>query len=195
MRGKTLENVMMISKIFFEQVVKSGYKCIDATTGNGHDTVYLSQIIGADGHVFGFDVQELAIEETRKKLKEESDHENFTLICEGHEHMKSHVEGPVDFVVFNLGYLPRADKNIKTHKATTLPAIKAALDVLKQFGILWVVVYPGHEEGYEESCVLQEYFKSLKQKDYSVMKLELINQINNPPYILAIEKKANANQN
>lgn len=188
MRGKTLENVMMITKMFLGQVVKEGDQCIDATTGNGHDTLNLCEIVGESGHVFGFDVQEVAIESTKAKLTSLA-FSNHTLICDGHEKMLTYIEGPIDFVIFNLGYLPRADKSIKTHKETTLPAIEAALTLLKPFGVLWVVVYPGHEEGYEEACLLNDYFSSLVQQYYSVMKLELINQKNNPPYILAVEKK------
>jgi len=85
--------------------------------------------------------------------------------------------------------LPKADKTITTLKETTLQAIEASLRLLKTHGILWVVVYPGHEEGAEESDALNVYLKTLNQKDYSVMKSSFINQKNNPPYIMVIEKK------
>lgn len=186
MRGKTLENVMMLTKMMLSQVIKPGFICIDATTGNGNDTEFLAELVGHEGFVYGFDVQELAIDNTRERLKEYS---NFKLILDGHEHMLKHVKEAVDFVIFNLGYLPKADKTIKTKEDTSLRAIKASLEILKCHGILWVVVYPGHDEGREESFVLEKFFKSLNQKEYSVMKSEFINQANNPPYILAVEKK------
>lgn len=189
MRGKTLENVVSLSKIFLEQVVKPGYVCVDATTGNGNDTLFLSEMVGENGFVYGFDVQKIAVESTLEKLCEETDYVNYKIINDGHQNMKEHIDKPVDFVIFNLGYLPRADKNIKTSKDTTLPAIKAAMDVLKQFGILWIVLYPGHEEGLEESNVLESFFREIKQSEFSVMKLQFINQVNNPPYVLALEKK------
>ena len=50
-------------------------------------------------------------------------------------------------------------------------------------------VYPGHEEGAEESSALVEYLKDLNQKNYTVLQKEFINQKNHPPYILAVEKK------
>lgn len=189
MRGKTLENVVSLSKLFLERVVKPGFVCVDATTGNGNDTLFLSQLAGENGFVYGFDVQQIAVDNTREKLENESEFKNYKIIKDGHQNMKEHIDGPVDFVVFNLGYLPRADKNIKTNKDTTLPAIKAAMDVLKQFGILWIVLYPGHDEGLEESDILESFFKDIKQSEFSVMKMQFINQVNNPPYVLALEKK------
>ncbi|MCH4888033.1 methyltransferase domain-containing protein [Acidaminobacter sp. JC074] len=186
MRGKIIENVTIMTKMMLQMVVKEGYRCIDATTGNGHDTKFLSDIVGPEGMVYGFDVQEQAIEMTKAQLEDRS---NYKLICDGHQNMETYIDGPVDFVIFNLGYLPKADKTITTLKETTLEAIEASLRLLKTHGILWVVVYPGHDEGAEESEALDIYLKGLNQKDYSVMKSSFINQRNNPPYIMAIEKK------
>lgn len=186
MRGKIFENVTMLTQMILPGIIKPGYKCIDATTGNGHDTLYLSDQVGSHGFVYGFDIQALAIESTRQRL---GDRSNVRLICDGHEKMADYVKEKIDFVIFNLGYLPRADKSIKTHKTTTILAIEVALNLLKCHGILWVVVYPGHEEGAEESLALNEFFSQLDQKDYSVMVSKFINQKNNPPYVIAVEKK------
>lgn len=188
MRGKIIENVTILSNWMLPQIIKKDMRCIDATVGNGHDTLFLSERIGANGFVYGFDVQSVAVESTLKRL-EESPHQNYKIICDGHEKMADYVEEAVDFIFFNLGYLPRADKMIKTNKVTTLKAIEAAMSLLKCHGILWVVVYPGHEEGQEESLVLEDFFKQLDQKSFSVLKMAFMNQKNNPPYIWAIEKK------
>ncbi len=189
MRGKTLENVVSLSKLFIDKVVKTGFVCVDATTGNGNDTLFLSELVGENGFVYGFDVQEVAVLNTIEKLESEGNYNNFKIITDGHENIKKYVKDNVDFIVFNLGYLPRADKNIKTNIKTTLPAIKEAMDVLKQFGILWIVLYPGHEDGMHESNALEEFFEGINQKEFSVMKMQFINQVNNPPYVLALEKK------
>lgn len=188
MRGKTLENVMQLSKMMLSQVVKEGFKCIDATTGNGNDTLYLSELVGENGFVYGFDVQAVAVENTMTLLKEHG-HSHYKIIHDGHEKILNYIDEKIDFIIFNLGYLPKADKSIKTKDDTTLQAIQASMKILKPFGILWIVVYPGHEEGKVESEVLESYFKTLNQKEFNVMKLEFINQVNNPPYILALEKK------
>lgn len=189
MRGKIIENVTMMTKMMLPHFVKEGDRCIDATTGNGHDTLYLAQLVGESGFVYGFDVQELAIEMTHDKMK---GYKNYQLICDGHQNMADYIDEAIDFIIFNLGYLPKADKAIKTLKDTTLQAIDSSLRLLKKNGILWVVVYPGHEEGQEESHALIDYLESLEQKKFSVMKTAFINQRNNPPYILAIEKKSDS---
>ena len=187
MRGKIFENVTMLTKMILPNFIGPGMVCIDATTGNGHDTEFLADLVGPEGYVYGFDIQEEAIKSTKMRL---SNRQNVDLICDGHQHMEEYVDRPVDFIIFNLGYLPKFDKTIKTRKTTTLQAIEASLRLLKVNGILWVVVYPGHDEGAEESHALIEYFATLPQKSYSVLKSAFVNQRNNPPYVFAIEKKS-----
>jgi len=189
MRGKVLENVTLVSQLFMSQVVKAGAICIDATTGNGNDTLYLSNLVGETGKVFGFDVQAVAIENTREKLLLEGQYDNCQLFLQGHENMAEYIHQPIDFIIFNLGYLPRADKAVKTKESTTLPAIDSALDLLKPFGILWLVIYPGHDEGAIESSAIQNYLSGLDQKKYCVMRSQFINQANTPPYMIGVEKK------
>lgn len=188
MRGKIIENVTLLSQWMLPNIVKPGMRCIDATAGNGHDTLFLSEMVKAEGYVYGFDIQEVAVNET-KKLLEKSPYLNYEVILDSHANMQAYVKEAVDFVVFNLGYLPKADKNITTKKDTTLEAVDVALSLLKCHGILWLVVYPGHEAGKEESLALNEYLTSFNQKEYSVLKMAFMNQKNNPPYIWAIEKK------
>ena len=188
MRGKIIENVTILTKMMVKDIVTVGSTCIDATTGNGHDTLFLSELVGPTGQIYGFDIQAQAIETTREKLKGT---DNVTLICDGHEKMETYVLDPVDFIIFNLGYLPKADKHITTKSSTTLQAIEASFRLLKCHGVLWVVVYPGHEEGAEESEALLDYVSNLEQKNYSVMRTSFLNQRNNPPYVIAIEKKYN----
>ena len=41
---------------------------IDATVGNGHDTVFLAEQVGSGGKVYGFDIQQTALESARTRL-------------------------------------------------------------------------------------------------------------------------------
>lgn len=186
MRGKIIENVTLMTQRLIGDIVNKGDICIDATVGNGHDTLFLSELVGEEGFVYGFDVQEQAIAMTKEKMGEKK---NYQLFCDGHENMTAYISDPVDFVIFNLGYLPKADKRVTTMKTTTLLAVDAALKLLKTHGILWVVVYPGHDAGAEEAEALETYLSGFNQKAYSVMRIGFINQKNNPPFILGIEKK------
>ena len=45
---------------FIEEQVKPGDFCIDATMGNGNDTLLLSRLCGDSGQVLAFDIQEQA---------------------------------------------------------------------------------------------------------------------------------------
>ena len=67
--------------------VKPGDLCIDATMGNGHDTLLLSQLTGPTGRVLAFDIQEIALQETKKRLDAQQADKNVTLLLESHTHM------------------------------------------------------------------------------------------------------------
>ncbi len=186
MRGKIFENVILLQKTILPSIIKKSSICVDCTVGNGNDSEFLLSLIGNEGFLYGFDIQEIAIEKTKEKLKA---YHNYKLILDGHENIKNYIQEEVDFIIFNLGYLPQFSKEIKTTVDTTVKAVKDSLELLKVSGILWIVVYHGHEEGKEESKALEEYLSSVDQKLYAVSKIQMMNQINNPPYILAIEKK------
>lgn len=53
---------------FIRQQVQEGDFCIDATMGNGNDTLLLSQLCGESGKVLAFDIQEQALTATQKRL-------------------------------------------------------------------------------------------------------------------------------
>ena len=57
-----------IAHLLLAARVQEGDTVIDATAGNGGDTVFLAQRVGDTGRVHAFDIQQLAIENTRKRL-------------------------------------------------------------------------------------------------------------------------------
>ena len=69
--------------------------------------------------------------------------------------------GEVAVVMFNLGYLPGGDKSLVTRPDTTLPALRAALDLLAPGGLVSVVAYPGHFGGAEESEAVEAFLRDL----------------------------------
>lgn len=159
--------------------------CVDATIGNGHDTLkFLKKF--KNGFVYGFDIQEIAIKNT-EKLLQENDFSNYKLILDGHENIDNYVK-KADLIMFNTGYLPKSDKKIKTNKETTLKALEKSISILNNNGIIFFVQYIGHEGSFEEAQVVDEFFKSLNQKNYRVIKTQFFNQINNPPIIYIGEK-------
>lgn len=170
----------------------SGDTILDCTVGNGQDTLLLAKLVGPTGNVYGFDIQEVAINNTKKLLEETGIKTNVKLFLDSHEHIDKYIHKNLNFIVYNLGYLPGGDKDIKTTPDSTIKSIKKALKLLKDNGVLLVTVYPGHKGGMEEKLSVEELFSNLDQKEFHVLKYEFINQINHPPILYFIEK-ANLN--
>ena len=189
LRAKYINKITEVNKIFLEKVIQKGDVVIDATMGNGYDTVYLGNLVGENGKVYAFDVQEEAIISTRKKVIRDNMEDRVKLILDGHENLDKYVEENVSCIVFNLGYLPRAKHVIITKPDTTLEAIKKGLNILKPNGIMSIAAYIGHEGGLEEKNHICKYLDNLDQKEYNVLHMEFTNQINNPPQLILVEKK------
>lgn len=135
--------------------LRQGDTVIDATAGNGHDTVFLAEKVGDTGKVIAFDVQEQAIAATRERLAAAALLERVKLVHGSHADIPDHsMPGSVAAVMFNLGYLPGGDHEVITQTRDTLRALDAALVALKPSGILTVVCYPGHTGGDEESAAV-----------------------------------------
>lgn len=189
LRAKYINKITEVNKIFLEKVIQKGDVVIDATMGNGYDTVYLGNLVGENGKVYAFDVQEEAIISTRKKVVRDNMEDRVELILDGHENLDKYVKENVSCIVFNLGYLPRAKHVIITKPDTTLEAIKKGLSILRPNGIMSIAAYIGHEGGLEEKDYICKYLDNLDQKEYNVLHMQFTNQINNPPQLILVEKK------
>ena len=161
---------------------KEGALCIDATMGNGHDTLYLCGLAGENGHVLAFDIQEAALQRTQERLEHHLPYCNYELILDSHSHMNRYAEaGSADCIVFNLGYLPGGDHSIATKPGTTLEALGQSLSLLKPGGLLCICIYSGGDTGFEERDAVLAYLKNLNARDYLVLVTENYNRPNNPP--------------
>lgn len=188
-----LERILPFARTLLKSAVNPGDIAVDATAGNGHDTLFLTGIVAEEGRVFSFDVQKEAIENTRKRLEEHGVLERVTLIHQGHENILSSVperfHGKITGAIFNLGYLPGGDKSVVTKPQTTITAIEQLLKIMAQGGIIVLVIYHGHPEGKMERDELLTYVTELDQKLVHVLRYQFINQRNEPPFIIAIEKR------
>lgn len=189
-----MQSALRYSHELLKETVRKGDTVIDATVGNGNDTVLLASLVDTTGKVYGFDIQEQAIQTTKEKLVLTSLASRVKLFTQGHETIAEVLpqEEQISVAVFNLGYLPKSDKSIITKPATTLTAFDAVLPKLLVGGKLLVVVYHGHEGGEEEKEAVLDYMRQLPQKEYDVLQYGFINQQNNPPFLLAVEKKKTA---
>lgn len=177
-----------LHKKFILEHLKSGDTAVDFTMGNGHDTEFLSKTVGESGRVYAFDIQASAVESTRKNLADAGCPSNYTLIHDSHHNVKNYVKEPIKAGMFNLGYLPGGDKSITTMRATTLPAIEAAIDLLGKDAILLIAVYPGHPEGEAEGREISEYLSTLSRFKVCCTRVQILNSPTSP-YFIMIETK------
>ena len=185
-----LNNVLEVNQIFLPQFSFDGMVALDATAGNGHDTLLLSTLAGKEGRVIAMDVQSAALDNTKALLEKESKFNNVKLVLDSHANALSYLNGQnLQLAVFNLGYLPGGDKSITTNAEDVIAALNDLFPVLLSGGAVFVTVYPGHLPGQKEACLLEEYFSRLPQKQYSVMKSLFVNQKNSPPQFFIINKR------
>ena len=184
-----IQNAQKFSHSMLQECIKPGDCVIDATMGNGNDTIFLSKLVQAEGKVFAFDIQEAALIRTNEKIQELDTKENIHLICDSHANLSTYVQQPIQAAIFNLGYLPGSDKKIITTPSSTLEAIQILLDRLEKKGKIIIVSYYGHDGGVEEKNSVEGLISTLPQKEWSVLKYQFINQINCPPICYVIEKK------
>lgn len=186
-----LKSILPFSHDLLTRLILPGDTVIDATIGNGHDTAFLANLVGVNGHVFGFDIQQEAIEATKQLLTEKHAADQVTLLRESHANMIELLpqQTEIKAAIFNLGYLPGGDKTITTLADSTIKAIEAALSLLTVGGIVILVIYHGHPEGQTEKSAVLHYTEALPQEQFHVLEYRFINQRNNPPFVIAIEKR------
>ena len=168
---------------FLAQVITKDDVVVDATMGNGHDTLFLAKLAK---QVYAFDIQEQALEKTSQRLQEDG-LTNVELLLQGHETVDQFVT-EVKAAIFNLGYLPSADKSIITQPQTTLEALDKLCQMLVKGGRIAIMIYYGHEGGDIERDAVMDFVSQLPQQEYTATIYRTLNQINNPPFLVMIEK-------
>lgn len=182
---------------------------VDATCGNGRDTLALAK--ASPAMLYAFDVQHIAISSTCKLLESEGfrprvcvpgddryNDSSILLIRDSHENMEEYLEKyqavrsdvpHADVIMFNLGYLPGGDKKLTTRLRSTLSALKSSLRLLSPGGLICITMYSGHEAGAEEKAGLLTFVKELDPCIFHVNCVNMLNQPNCPPELLLITRK------
>ena len=197
-----MENIIRHTTEFAMHIVRAyvdpGDTVIDATCGNGNDTLALAKMDPAK--LFAFDIQETAVRSTAQLLEDSGYREalaegRFVVTQLGHENLKDFCEehgcekGSVSAVVFNLGYLPGGSKEITTATGTTLTAVQNALKLLAPNGLVCVTMYSGHPEGKREKDALLFFAEGLDAGKWHTAFVNMPNQKHDPPEILLITRK------
>ena len=157
--------------------------------GNGHDTQFLCESVGPGGHVYAFDIQQLALDSTRSRLTNAGLIDRATLILDSHSNAAKYIKEPLKASMFNLGYLPGSGKKeITTMRETTMPAVEFAIENTAPDGIVLIAIYPGHEEGDAEGRMLREKLAEYPRWNICCSIFKIINSPTSP-YFYIIEKK------
>ena len=162
--------------------------CIDATCGNGGDTVFLCRLAGGAGRVLGFDIQPEAIASTRRNLA--ANGLSAELYCGSHADLLHYVQpGTADAVMFNFGWLPGADHAVFSTADSSIPALQAALQAVRPGGIVSAILYSGAVIGTDEKQAVLAWLRALPLKDFTVLVCDFANWAETAPLPCFILKK------
>lgn len=181
-------NSLQLSHHYWQIFLQKADIVIDATCGNGKDTLKLAQLV-PQGLVISMDIQAQALDATRDLLKKNLDsvqRERIFLLHRSHEEFPPIY--PVKLIVYNLGYLPKGDKSITTMTDTTLKSVAGALEHIQEGGAVSIVCYPGHAEGVVEEKSLVTYATALSPERFTVFYHQHVNRKSSPSFLWIVKK-------
>ncbi|MBS0647604.1 MAG: class I SAM-dependent methyltransferase [Verrucomicrobia bacterium] len=146
--------------LYWKDLLKSDDRVIDATCGNGKDSLRLTELV-PQGHVYALDIQEAALQKARALIP----HSNITYLLQSHVVLP---QGRIKLIVYNLGYLPGGNKDLTTMTSTTLGSLQQAASLLIVGGALSITCYPGHDEGAREEQAIQCWVEGLDPQKWRI---------------------------
>lgn len=174
--------------------IHAGDRVIDATAGNGHDTLFLADCVGETGRVLAFDVQESALISSRERVTAAGVVARVEFIHDSHSRMGNHAAaGSVAAVMFNLGYLPGEDHDLTTQTDETLAALQASKTLLQPGGVLSVVCYPGHPAGLIEAEAVEKWMHTLTAEGWRMARYGAVGTLRPAPFLLIGRKMSGSN--
>ena len=197
--GLACQHHIQLNHTLLNQVIKTGDTVIDATVGNGNDTLFLSRALsgpsGETGRLYGFDIQQGAINNTERLLAENlstaDKMDQVLLSVRNHKSFPDSISPrSVKAIVYNLGYLPgqNTDKSIKTEAADTVQSITNALDLVCKGGLISIMCYRGHDGGREEASAVDSIVGQLCPREWKVFSHNPLNQPTSPVLVTVFKK-------
>ncbi len=190
-RFSQLQNHLELAHELWQRQAQPGDLVIDATCGNGHDTLFLAKLVlqGNLGTVVAIDLQASGIAKTQELLSGQLTPNEMERV---HFYLQSHETFPIlpekpKLIVYNLGYLPGSDKTVKTKSDTTLASLQQACSLLPPGGAVSITCYPGHSEGAQEENDLLVFCQTLEPTIWAVTHHRWLNR-NRSPSIIYIQR-------
>ncbi len=160
---------------YWKEILKPNDHAIDATCGNGKDSLVLAQYLfshSLESSLIGIDIQSEAIERTRTLLAShlnQQANQRIFLYNQSHSTFPAYAyQVPIRLIVYNFGYLPKGDKSITTLATSSIDSFQAGLSLLMPGGAISATCYPGHSQGKEEQSDLLSYAETLDPSQWSV---------------------------
>lgn len=180
-----------LSHIFIQSLTDGSGIYIDATAGNGYDTLFIAKMLKDDGFLYSFDISKKAVNNTEKLLFDNDiKSDNIKIINDSHENVDRYlIDKKINAAMFNLGYLPNSDKIAVTKAQSTICALEKILNMLSDKGVVTICSYIGHDNGEEERAV-SSYLLALDKKAYEISKTEMMGRPSAPVLYLIIKKEA-----
>ncbi|MDT8901079.1 class I SAM-dependent methyltransferase [Anaeroselena agilis] len=185
----TIANALSMARQLLQDKLSAARTVVDATAGNGRDTLFLAANTPADAVVWAFDLQQEALDATARRLTEHGMTGKCHLIRDCHSRVADYVTGPIDAAMFNLGYRPGGDHGFTTRAETTVAALGSITSLLATGGIVTIVAYPGHGAGEQENTAVADFLAALPQAVFTAAAWRMLNQRNRPPILYIIGKK------
>ncbi len=178
-----------LAHVYLNRWVKPGDTVVDATCGNGQDTLFLARLLNGLGVLVSYDIQLDAIERTTALLEKELSLEQKKIVVLRHSSHEFFFEKKANAFVYNLGYLPKGNKDVTTLTSSTLKSLENACQLLSPGGIICVTTYSGHAEGECEEKGVLSFAQHLPATHWSVLHHRWLNR-QKAPSLLLIQKAA-----
>jgi 16S rRNA C1402 N4-methylase RsmH len=187
----TEERLTAAAASWIELALFDGALAVDATVGNGYDALFLAHRVGPRGKVLGFEVQKAALAGAREILKFVGSIDRVSLIHDSHTRLADYLPAGASIAgaMFNLGYLPRGNRQIITQPETTVRALRSALEHLAEQGRVTLLAYRGHEGGVPEYQEVRRFLEELPEDQWVVQELASTSDSPTAPRLFRILKK------
>lgn len=175
---------------FLEAHLTPGGLFLDATCGNGNDTLFLCRLAGQNGRVLGMDIQPQAVDRTNRRLKEAGYDKIGRAVFYDHARLGELVQ-PARWTAccsISAGCPAPSMIYIRLLMAVCPPCVPA-LDALRPGGVLAAVLYSGKVIGDAEKQAALAFFRTLPLTKYTVLVCEFANWADTAPLPCFVIKK------